>query len=151
MRDDAADTAAPRRPDAPREGAEFLSGDEADAKVTRLVSRRNALVGGLVLGALPVIGVSVAVARRRRADGRLVSDLRSADPFYVAHRGGSRDWPEMSMAAYRAAVGLGVDALEISLARTSDGVVRPARRDAGPDIGHPRLRRRRHTWGRCRR
>lgn len=40
----------------------------------------------------------------------------------VAHRGGSRDWPEMSMLGYANSVKLGAQALEISLARTSDGV-----------------------------
>lgn len=40
----------------------------------------------------------------------------------VAHRGGSLDWPEMSMLAYSNSVRLGAQALEISLARTSDGV-----------------------------
>jgi hypothetical protein len=40
----------------------------------------------------------------------------------VAHRGGSRDWPEMSMLGYANSARLGAQALEISLARTSDGV-----------------------------
>lgn len=54
--------------------------------------------------------------------GKLVTALLAADPFTVAHRGGSDDWPEMSMEAYRRSVARGVDALEISLARTADGV-----------------------------
>lgn len=56
------------------------------------------------------------------AGGLLVDRLLSKPGFTVAHRGGSLDWPEMSMEAYRNAVALGVDALEISLARTADGV-----------------------------
>lgn len=43
-------------------------------------------------------------------------------PFYVAHRGGSLNWPEMSMTAYSRSVAWGAGALEVSLARTSDGV-----------------------------
>ena len=55
-------------------------------------------------------------------DGLLVDRLTTRPGFTVAHRGGSLDWPEMSMEGYRNSVALGVNALEISLARTSDGV-----------------------------
>lgn len=41
---------------------------------------------------------------------------------YCAHRGGSLDWPEMSMQAYGMAALTGYGALEVSVARTSDGV-----------------------------
>lgn len=51
-----------------------------------------------------------------------VDDMRSHDPFFVAHRGGSAQWPEMSMVAYTEAARLGVGALEVSVARTKDGV-----------------------------
>ncbi len=53
--------------------------------------------------------------------GKRVSELFASDPFSVAHHGGSADWPEMSLFAYRQAVAHHADALEISLARTSDG------------------------------
>lgn len=43
-------------------------------------------------------------------------------PFYVAHRGGSANWPEMSLLSYSRSVAWGAGALEVSLARTSDGV-----------------------------
>lgn len=56
------------------------------------------------------------------AHGKLVVPLLAKPDFSVAHRGGSADWPEMSMKAYSNSVARGVDALEISLARTSDGV-----------------------------
>jgi hypothetical protein len=42
--------------------------------------------------------------------------------FYCGHRGGSANYPEMSMHAYTQAALRGYDALEISLARSSDGV-----------------------------
>jgi hypothetical protein len=42
--------------------------------------------------------------------------------FYCAHRGGSANYPEMSLQGYTQAALRGYDALEVSLARTSDGV-----------------------------
>ncbi|WP_271177058.1 glycerophosphodiester phosphodiesterase [Leifsonia poae] len=54
--------------------------------------------------------------------GKRVSELFASDPFTVAHRGGSADWPEMSLFAYQQSAAHHVDALEISLARTADGV-----------------------------
>lgn len=44
------------------------------------------------------------------------------NPFYVAHRGGSRSFPEMSLHAYTQSALRGYGALEVSLARTNDGV-----------------------------
>lgn len=43
-------------------------------------------------------------------------------PFFIAHRHGSRDWAEFSMRGATESVYRGMDGLEISLARTSDGV-----------------------------
>lgn len=57
-----------------------------------------------------------------RRGGTLLSPLLTSRPFSIAHRGGSDDWPEMSLYAYTQSVKLGINALEISLARTSDGV-----------------------------
>lgn len=51
-----------------------------------------------------------------------VSTMLATTPFYVAHRGGSLDWPEMSLYAYTQSVFWGVGAVELSLARSSDGV-----------------------------
>lgn len=46
-----------------------------------------------------------------------------AEPlFFVAHRGGSYDFPEFSLHAYTQSVARNYGALEISLARTMDGV-----------------------------
>lgn len=44
-------------------------------------------------------------------------------PFFFAHRGGSAEWPEMTLRAYTQAVSEGYGGLEISLGRTSDGVI----------------------------
>ncbi len=51
-----------------------------------------------------------------------VTQMLSQSCFYCAHRGGSRDFPEMSMYAYGQSALVGYPALELSLARTSDGV-----------------------------
>jgi hypothetical protein len=51
-----------------------------------------------------------------------VTAMLATTPFYVAHRGGSANWPEMSLHAYTQSGFWGVKALEVSLARTSDGV-----------------------------
>ncbi len=95
----------------------------------RPVSRRAFLVGAvgaaaavttvaLLAGPLVLEGPVIFGARR----GKRVSELFASDPFSVAHHGGSADWPEMSLYAYRQAAAHDADALEISLARTSDGV-----------------------------
>ena len=51
-----------------------------------------------------------------------VADMLAKPPFFVAHRGGSLNWPEMSLRGMTESVARGVGALEISLARTLDGV-----------------------------
>jgi glycerophosphoryl diester phosphodiesterase len=89
---------------------------------SRRLSRRNVLVG--VAGTAVLVGAGVPVAMRltSRPRGKLVPALLDGSRFDIAHRGGSRNWPEMSLYAYRNAVETGVDALEISLARSKDGV-----------------------------
>lgn len=51
-----------------------------------------------------------------------VGQMKASPGFVVAHRGGSGDWPEMSLHAYTQSVAHGAKALEVSLGRTSDGV-----------------------------
>lgn len=51
-----------------------------------------------------------------------VDTMLTRSPFYMAHRGGSKLWPEMSLHAYTQSVNWGIGMLEVSLARTSDGV-----------------------------
>lgn len=51
-----------------------------------------------------------------------VTDMLAASPFYIAHRGGSLNWPELSLYAFTQAAFWGAGAFELSLARTSDGV-----------------------------
>ncbi|MFF1635560.1 glycerophosphodiester phosphodiesterase [Leifsonia sp. NPDC058248] len=91
-----------------------------------LLTRRSFVVAA---SAVAVAGVAASFAapvalQRLIAPprGKRVTELFAAESFSAAHRGGSADWPEMSAYAYQQAVAHGVDALEISLARTSDGV-----------------------------
>lgn len=51
-----------------------------------------------------------------------VSELLRIPNFIVAHRGGSLGWTESTEQAYTDSMAYGVDAVEISCARTSDGV-----------------------------
>jgi hypothetical protein len=51
-----------------------------------------------------------------------ITAMLAEDFFYCGHRGGSANWPEMSLQAYTQAALRGYGALEVSLARTSDGV-----------------------------
>jgi len=98
--------------------------DEPPAR--RRISRRALIVGAIGVVAAAAVGGGGAIVLPRllrgAEDGLLVPDLIKRAGFTVAHRGGSRDWPEMSMEGYRNSVALGVNALEMSLARTSDGV-----------------------------
>lgn len=55
-------------------------------------------------------------------DSLKIADLLSVWPFHVAHRGGSANWPEMTLAAYDNSYRNGMRALEISLHRSADGV-----------------------------
>ena len=87
------------------------------------VSRRSLIIAGASVAAAVAVGVAVPVLGGiQRRPGTLVSQMLAKQTFSVAHRGGSDDWPEMSLLAYQNAVNIGVDALEVSLARTSDGI-----------------------------
>jgi glycerophosphoryl diester phosphodiesterase len=86
------------------------------------IDRRRFLgILGLGAGALALGGSAgpVRVVGDQYPD---VSAMLAAEPFYVAHHGCSRTWPEMSRYAYTQAARAGFGALELSLARTRDGV-----------------------------
>jgi glycerophosphoryl diester phosphodiesterase len=103
--------------------------DEADASLqaqsdaTKSYPSRRVVIGAAVGAAL--IGGAAAITLPRiltPSPGKLVGALLATKDFTVAHRGGSLDWPEMSLEGYVKSVGYGVNALEMSLARSSDGV-----------------------------
>jgi Glycerophosphoryl diester phosphodiesterase family len=105
----------------------MASSDPAGDGTSHGVSRRTALAGGL--GLLGAAAVAVPATAYLRQDGRTagrtvdrVAEMLHRKPFYVAHGGGSADWPPLSMEAYRRSVARGVQALEVSLARSADGV-----------------------------
>lgn len=82
---------------------------------------RRLLLGGALAAA--VAGTACS-AGNRRSGTVTVDSLTSSRPFYIAHRGGGGDWPEMTAYAYKQAARLpGLDALEISVCQTSDGVL----------------------------
>lgn len=89
-----------------------------------VVWTRRALLAGAGLAAVgaATAGAGPLVPAAKAAVTPDVEALLATRGFVVAHRGGSRDWPEMSAFAYERAAALGADALELSLSRTADGV-----------------------------
>ncbi|MFT3860692.1 glycerophosphodiester phosphodiesterase [Micropruina sp.] len=85
------------------------------------MSRRGLLAGGAALVASAAVGCASV------QPGQAVhtwADLLADDPFYVAHRGGGRNWPEMTSYAYDQAAALPfVKALEVSFCLSADGVL----------------------------
>lgn len=82
--------------------------------------------GGILLARGTATAGTPAASRRPTPSPKptplTVATLLAEHPFRIAHRGGSDDWPEMSAHAYRRALARGYRALEISVARSSDGV-----------------------------
>lgn len=72
-------------------------------------------------GAVSLSGAGSLTFTRSRSTA-LVDSFIAAEPFYVAHRGGSVDYVEMTMAAYDASIAHGAKAVEASCYRSSDGV-----------------------------
>jgi glycerophosphoryl diester phosphodiesterase len=66
---------------------------------------------GLVMGALAVLAVTGS------------GDAGARRTLIAAHRGGARLWPENSLMAFRRALALGVDLLELDVHLTRDGEV----------------------------
>lgn len=70
---------------------------------------RRRLAGGLVAGLAGLLVLSSGAAAGR--------------PAIVAHRGGALLWPENSLTAFRGAIGLGVDLVELDVHLSRDGEV----------------------------
>ena len=87
------------------------------------VSRRT-LLAGLLAGGAAAAGCAPAASAPPATAPATFAGLVSGRPFYVAHRGGGRNWPEMTAYAYEQASRLpGLQALEISVCLSSDGVL----------------------------
>lgn len=85
------------------------------------VSRRTLLGGLLAAGATAGCGRPLDKAPAAEVS---VAALTADDPFYIAHRGGGGNWPEMTAYAYAQAAQVpGIKALEISVCRSADGVL----------------------------
>lgn len=67
----------------------------------------------------PVSSTQIAPSARSVTVDELLSRQGG---WLIAHRGGSLDWPEMSLRAYTECVNRGIPALEFSFGITSDGV-----------------------------
>ena len=52
-----------------------------------------------------------------------VAPMAGSATLVAAHRGGAALWPENSLLAFRQALALGVDALELDLHMTADGEI----------------------------
>lgn len=84
---------------------------------------RRTLLGG-ALATVLTLGAGCGCGRPSRSQPATVADLRKADPFYIAHRGGGRNWPEMTSYAYQRAAEIpGLDAMEVSVCVSADGVL----------------------------
>lgn len=92
----------------------------------RRVSRRSFLAGAVSAGVgvgLVAAGCGVG-AQPAAGPPATVASLVSDSPFYIAHRGGGANWPEMTAYAYDQATHLpGLKAIEISVCLTADGVL----------------------------
>lgn len=85
------------------------------------LTRRSLLALGVAAVAVGCGRVPTLVRPRTPST---VSSLLKTDPFYVAHRGGGGNWPEMTAYAYAQAAKIpDLQALEISVCLTSDGVL----------------------------
>ncbi|MET0692338.1 MAG: glycerophosphodiester phosphodiesterase [Propionibacteriaceae bacterium] len=87
------------------------------------INRRTLLAGSVATVLLGGVGVNRADAATT-AGPATVSSLTKSDPFYIAHRGGGRNWPAMTAYAYEQASKIpNLTALEISVCITADGVL----------------------------
>lgn len=95
----------------------------AGAAAATLLAGFSSRASGVTLGPLAAGDGSAAAAAP--ANGVITTaELVRGNPFYIAHRGGSRDWPQLTAYAYSQAIKVHhLRALEISVCITSDGVL----------------------------
>ncbi|HEY5821015.1 MAG TPA: glycerophosphodiester phosphodiesterase family protein [Propionibacteriaceae bacterium] len=87
-----------------------------------VITRRSLLGAGA--GAVALAGIGPVQTSQALATAATYAKLVADPVFYVAHRGGGGDWPEMTNYAYRHAVQLpAIKALEVSVRLTADNVL----------------------------
>ena len=89
---------------------------------SRAMSRRSLLASAVGVGLLAT-GCGRAPVTPETPPAT-VSSLVAASPFYIAHRGGGGNWPEMTAYAYDQATALpSLRAIEISVCLSADGIL----------------------------
>jgi glycerophosphoryl diester phosphodiesterase len=85
------------------------------------VSRRTFLIASS--SALVLSSCAVDEASPQRQPIHTVDSLTGTTPFYIAHRGSGDNWAEHTKLAYDSSIAAGVQAIEVSVHATSDGVL----------------------------
>lgn len=109
-----------RRGTSPTPGSSTTKPHTTDSLGGRFAPTPTASAGPTPPKVLP--GNLEATTTAQPAADVTVTDLLKVWPFHVAHRGGSANWPEMTLAAYDNSYRHGLRALEVSLHRSADGV-----------------------------
>jgi len=86
------------------------------------VRKWRMVASAMAIALMPAVLLAIAAGdgglERTEAE---IRDSRAPRPLVIAHRGGDRLRPENTLLAFRYALGLGVDVLEMDIRRTSDG------------------------------
>lgn len=82
----------------------------------------NGAVTLLSTGGTEVVPESVEFGLKYGTVSGIMNDFAQHKTFYIAHRGGGGNWPEMSLRGYRNSALLGMTSLEVSVYKTLDGV-----------------------------
>jgi len=95
--------------------------NDSGPAVPARVSRRSLLAGAL--GSL-VLTSACSCRSPSPSHPATVGSLRKNDPFYVAHRGGGGNWPELTLYAFQQSAKIpGLEAMEVSVCLSADGVL----------------------------
>lgn len=94
------------------------------SRQARPIARRTVLAGGVAGLAGLVVGCGSREATVAATNVVSVKALTARAPFIVGTRGGSRDWPEMTLFGFEQAAAIpAIQAMELLVARTADDVL----------------------------